>query len=71
MISTFASHPSKLSVRCVRSWGMPSRSGIITVDNIILNIEYDRSDTDLIHVWARKPERRASVYEDDPICTVS
>ena len=73
MISTFSNHPSKLSVRCVRDWGMPSRSGIITVDNTILNVVYDRNDTNLIHVWARKPEKfdRDSRYgDDDAVCVV-
>lgn len=74
MVSTFPRHPSKLSVRCVRDWGMPSKSGTITVDNVVLHVEYDRHDTDLIHVWARKPERleRSSKYGDDEsICAVS
>ncbi len=74
MVSTFPRHPSKLSVRCVRDWGMPSKSGIVTVDNIVLHVEYDRTDTDLILVWARKPERpaRGAKYGDDEsICSVS
>jgi hypothetical protein len=73
MVSTFSKHPSKLSVRCVRDWGMPSKSGTVTVDNTILHVEYDKYDTDLIHVWARKPERldHASKYsDDDAVCVV-
>jgi len=53
---------------------MPSKNGIITVDNVVLHVEYDRTDTDLIHVWARKPERleRSAKYGDDEsICAVS
>ena len=73
MVSTFPRHPSKLSVRCGRDWGMPRKSGIITVDNTVLHVEYDRTDTDLILVWARKPERleRNSKYgEDESVCSV-
>lgn len=74
MISTFSSHPSTLSVRCVRDWGMPSKRGIVTVDNVVLNIAYDRTNPDLIHVWARKPEnpRGNERYGDEEsICTLS
>ena len=68
MVSTFPAHPSKLPVSCVRDWGMPSRNGIVTVDQTILHIEYDKADTDLILVYARKPDPivgPGSRYEDE------
>ncbi len=74
MVSTFPSHPSTLSVRCVRDWGMPSKTGIVTVDNTILHITYDRANTDLIRVWARKPERPKVTErygQEESICTLS
>ena len=55
MVSTFPLHPSKLPVSCVHDWGMPNRNGVLTVDRTILHITYDRFDTNLIHVYARKP----------------
>ena len=75
MVSTFPSHPSKLPVTCVRDWGMPNRNGIVTVDRVVLHIEYDRTDTNLILVYARKPDPpRPSAgysYDDEPsICSI-
>ena len=75
MISTFPSHPSKLPVTCVRDWGMPNRNGIVTVDRVVLHIEYDQTDTNLILVYARKPDPpRPSTgysYDDEPsICSI-
>lgn len=75
MISTFSSHPSTLSVRCVRDWGMPSKRGIVTVDNVVLHVAYDKTNSDLIHVWARKPERPRGNerygQEEESICALS
>lgn len=76
MISTFARHPSKLHVACVRDWGMPSRNGIVTVDRTVLHVEYDRKDTNLIHVYAKVPEPKRPhngfTYEDDEsVCTIA
>ena len=76
MISTFAWHPSKLHVACVRDWGMPSRNGIVTVDRTVLHVEYDRKDTNLIHVYAKVPEpkrpKSGFEYEDDAgLCTIA
>ena len=56
MVSTFPLHPSKLPVSCVRDWGMPNRNGVLTVDRTVLHITYDRTDTNLIHVYARRPD---------------
>ena len=56
MVSTFPLHPSKLPVSCVHAWGMPNRNGMLTVDRTVLHVTYDRYDTNLIHVYARKPD---------------
>jgi len=76
MISTFPWHPSKLHVACVRDWGMPSRNGIVTVDRTVLHVEYDRKDTNLIHVYAKVPEpkrpQNGFTYEDDAsLCAIA
>ena len=75
MVSTFPMHPSKLPVSCVRDWGMPNRNGVLTVDRTVLHITYDRNDTNLIHVYARRPAPpRPSTgysYDDEPsICSI-
>ena len=75
MVSTFSAHPSKLPVTCVREWGMPNRHGILTVDQTVLHVRYDKVDTNLIHVYARKPDPprpdAGYTYEDEPsICSI-
>ena len=59
MVSTFMSHPSKLPVSCVQTWGMPNRHGVVHVDGHTLHIRYDHKDAQLIHVWARESDSGA------------
>ena len=75
MVSTFPLHPSKLPVSCVHAWGMPNRNGLLTVDRTVLHVTYDRYDTNLIHVYARKPDpprpSTGYTYDDEPsICSI-
>jgi hypothetical protein len=44
--------PSVLHVSVVHKFGLPNRNGVISCDNHLLYLRFDKRNDGLVHVWA-------------------
>lgn len=44
--------PSVLHVSVVHKFGLPNRNGVISCDNYLLYLRFDKRNDALVHVWA-------------------
>ena len=71
MVSTLWTHPSKLHVSVVKSFGLPNAENKIMTNDHILALTYDKTNDSIVHVWAQPRSYSPTPWERASSCSIS